>query len=316
VIYLCCEDDEEEVNRRVVDMARGMSVDVSQLTDLMIVPLAEEDAVLAAAEERSNVLTTTLLYDQIAKWAKELRPVLIILDTLADGYAASENNRMLAKQFVKAIRKLVVPYGGTGMLLAHPSLTGMANGTGASGTTGWNNSVRWRLYMTRVVNEEGQEPDRTKRLIKVVKTNYGEDGLEILLHRADGYYVMETPNATGGPLATEYKANRVFLELLDAFTKRGEVVSNAKGATNFAPKLFAQSGGSEGFTRTQFASTMRRLLDTNQIEVGEVGKTSQRKARFGLRRVVAPPPDEAAEVQNKTSMSDQDIEGKKQRRKR
>jgi hypothetical protein len=40
------------------------------------------------------------------------------------------------------------------MLLSHPSLTGINSGTGLSGTTGWHNSVRARMYFVR------PKPDR------------------------------------------------------------------------------------------------------------------------------------------------------------
>ena len=61
------------------------------------------------------------------------------------------------------------------MLLAHPSLTGMNTGTGTSGSTAWNNSVRSRLYLDRV-RESGIEPDPDARVLRTMKSNYGPVG--------------------------------------------------------------------------------------------------------------------------------------------
>ena len=77
-------------------------------------------------------------------------------------YPANENDRAKVRQFVGILRGLALRQRCAVMLLGHPSLTGLNTGTGTSGSTAWNNSVRSRLYLERIVRD-GYEPDPDKR---------------------------------------------------------------------------------------------------------------------------------------------------------
>ncbi len=69
------------------------------------------------------------------------------------------------------LRDLAIDHDCAVLLLSHPSLTGLNSGTGTSGSTAWNNSVRSRLYL------QATSPDT--RTLKVVKANHGKVGDEI-----------------------------------------------------------------------------------------------------------------------------------------
>jgi hypothetical protein len=142
-VVLCCEDDEDEVHRRLGDICAMMQIDIADLADLHIVPLIDaESSILGFAQGNSNVLQITELYNQVAELCRDVLPELLICDTLSDVFAGNENDRMLAKQFGKLVGGLVRPHGGTGLVLAHPSVDGMRSGRGTSGSTGWNNTFR------------------------------------------------------------------------------------------------------------------------------------------------------------------------------
>ena len=51
-------------------------------------------------------------------------------------------SRTQAKQFVGMLRGIALRFDCVVMMLAHPSLTGINSGSGASGSTAWSNSVR------------------------------------------------------------------------------------------------------------------------------------------------------------------------------
>ncbi|WP_369675560.1 AAA family ATPase, partial [Enterococcus faecium] len=93
------------------------------------------------------------------------RPALVGLDTLADLHSGQENDRTTARQFIGLLRGLAIRHGCAVVLLAHPSLTGMASGSGLSGSTAWNASVRSRLYLERVV-QDGYEADPDRRVLR------------------------------------------------------------------------------------------------------------------------------------------------------
>src|SRR6266851_8292424 len=78
VVYVCCEDDEAEVHRRLENICREMGVDMAALSDFHIVPLADEESVLAGSDGRSSVLATTPLYAQLLELTKDVKPQLLI----------------------------------------------------------------------------------------------------------------------------------------------------------------------------------------------------------------------------------------------
>jgi RecA-family ATPase len=281
VIYLCCEDDEDEVHRRLAAICRFLQIDLATLGDLFIVPLADEDAVLAATDGRSSVLTTTYRYEQVVELAQRVRPALVIGDTLADILAATENDRMIAKQFVRKMRPLAVPYGGTFLVLAHPSLSGINTGRGTSGSTGWRNTFRWDGYLRKVLDENGREPDPSNRVLSVMKANYGPQDGEIPLRYVQGCYMVDTTRLTGGgdPLATAAKAERVFLELLKKYIGQNRHVSTSEGKS-YAPFVFAADAAKEGVNKAALKAAMERLLDAKKIENAPHGAPSKKMFRL------------------------------------
>lgn len=142
-----------------------------------------------------------------------IKPVHVVYDTHADLFGGNENARTQAQQFVSQLRGLALETGSTALLLAHPSLSGMASGSGTSGSTAWSNNVRSRLYLDRV-RDDGIEVDPDARVLRTMKANYGPVGGEIRLRWHDG--VFTTGDANGVEEATTSTRHRhteaVFLD--------------------------------------------------------------------------------------------------------
>jgi hypothetical protein len=102
-----------------------------------------------------------------------------MLDNLADVYAGDENHRSAVKHFIGLLRKLAIRHDCVIVLLAHPSLAGIASGSGLSGSTAWNNSARSRLYLRRDLDSSGHEVDKAVRVLETMKANYGPAGATI-----------------------------------------------------------------------------------------------------------------------------------------
>ena len=156
VIYLSAEDDNDELHRRVDDILRAEGRDYDDLSGLTLRSLAGEDALLAI--ESGVALMQTELFKELDARAVDEAPALIVVDTLADVYPANENDRAKVRQFVGILRGLALKRNCAVLMLAHPSLTGLNSGTGTSGSTAWNNSVRSRLYLSRIT-DNGFEAD-------------------------------------------------------------------------------------------------------------------------------------------------------------
>jgi AAA domain-containing protein len=280
VVYVCCEDDEDEVHRRLENICREMRVDIKALVDFHIVPLADEDSVLAAADGRSSVLTATPLFNQLVELTGDVKPRLLIGDTLNDIFAGSEIDRMQAKQFIKLMRGLVIPHGGTGLILAHPSVDGMRSGSGTSGSTGWNNSFRWRGYLDKVLDESGREIDITRRVLKTKKLNYGPQGGEIELQYYNGCYRTFESGPMVDPMYKQHRADRVFLDLLRKGTAQNNHVSTQTNSPLYAPKIFKVGADKQGVKFAELKDAMGRLLDTGKIENAPYGARSRNQFRL------------------------------------
>ena len=104
----------------------------------------------------------------------------------------------------------------------------MSSGVGTSGPTAWSNSVRSRLYLERIRGDDEREIDPDFRVLRVKKANYGPVGIEHRLQWRDGAFILDGPGAVGGfdKRAANARAERVFLDLLEAFAALGRDVSS------------------------------------------------------------------------------------------
>lgn len=269
-IYLTAEDDDDELHRRLDDITRAGGLTFEDLDGLTLRSLAGEDALLAVESQLS--LIETALFNELDQRAAEDNPVLIVIDTLADVYPANENDRAKVRQFVGILRGLSLKRRCAVVLLGHPSLTGMSSGTGASGSTAWNNSVRSRLYLSRIA-QDGYEPDPDARILETKKANYGRVGGQIAMRWRDGVFHPEAEPEGLDKMAAGAKAERVFLKLLRKFTEEGRRVSHT--GPKPASVQFAEHPDRESVTKKGFTVAMNALFGRGAIEVRKEGPPSR-----------------------------------------
>jgi RecA-family ATPase len=288
VEFLSAEDSRDELHRRLVDICKATGVSLAALTALHITSLVDADASLA--REGGDVLAETPLYRKVDRILAETRPRLLVLDTLADVFGGNEVVRVQARRFIGMLRRLCLQYDCAIVVLAHPSLSGMDKGT--SGSTGWNNSMRSRLFFSRVHDTDGSEMDEDARVLRVGKLNYGRTGLEIPMRWKAGVFVEEGGAAGPDPLSQQWKAERVFLEMLDRANGQNVRVSASSNAGNYAPKAFARDALRHGVKKRDLVEAMQRLLDSRKIEnapYGSPARMSYQLQRTHLPDVPAPP---------------------------
>jgi RecA-family ATPase len=271
-LFLSAEDDDDELHRRLEDILSSEGRDYDDVAGLTLRSLAGEDALLAV--ESQLALMETELFNALERRAANDMPGLIVIDTLADVYPANENDRAKVRQFIGILRGLALRQRCAVMLLGHPSLTGLNSGSGTSGSTAWHNSVRSRLYMSRIV-QDGYEPDTRKRVLSVKKQNYGETGAEFSMTWQSGVFIPDVVETGLDRLAASAKAERVFLKLLRLFTDQGRRVNHA-GGPNYAPKLFGEHPAAEGMTKRVFKTAMESLLHAEKIRIEAEGPASRR----------------------------------------
>jgi RecA-family ATPase len=272
-LFMSAEDDHDELHRRLDDVLRAAGRGYGDVAGLTIRSLAGENALLAS--ESPFALVETELFRELEARADDDKPDLIVIDTLADVYPANENDRAKVRQFVGILRGLAIRHRCAVMLLGHPSLTGLSDGSGRSGSTAWHNSVRARLYLSRVL-QDGYEADSRKRVLSTKKQNYGATGGEIAMTWQDGVFVPDGAETGLDRMAGAAKAERVFLRLLRLLSGQGRKV-NTTGGQTYAPNVFAAHPDSEGLTKRALKAAMESLLQKGVIRMAEDGPASKRR---------------------------------------
>jgi RecA-family ATPase len=279
VIFLSAEDDEDELQRRTFDILDHVQRRFEDLEALTVRSVAGEDALLAI--EGQLKLLKSELFNELESRAGDEAPALIVIDTLADVYPANENDRAKVRQFVGILRSLAIKRDCAVMLLGHPSLTGLNSGSGTSGSTAWNNSVRSRLYFKRIMDGD-YEPDVDQRILESMKSNYGRKGEETLLRWQRGVFTVHSGSASGSDaMMLLAKAERVFLSILDDMTRQGRYVSSSPCPT-YAPGQFASHPKAEGCTKRALKAAMDALFDRGLIVNVTHGKGAKARTHIAL----------------------------------
>ena len=276
-LYVGAEDEAEEFHRRLLDIAKSHGRTLADLADFRLLPLADRDALLSVPDRTGNMQATPLL-GQIAEFAGEFRPRLVVLDTAADLFGGDEIKRGQVRQFIALLRKLAIDLDCAVVLLAHPSVAGMMSGSGSSGSTAWNNSVRSRLYLTR---PEAKDADSDLRILKTMKANYGTTGGEIRLRWKDGAFVLDDGKPQLGSQLLAAKAERVFKDVLSLFNRTGQNVSDVTG-TSYAPAKMAKHPAAEGMSKKALADAMQRLIDSGEVRIVMEEPPSRQRKRLIL----------------------------------
>jgi RecA-family ATPase len=278
VIYLSCEDDDDEVRRRLEEITIHYGVKRSDLKQLHVISLAGKDGVLGRSD-RSERICATPLFEQLRREVLSIRPRLIVIDTVADVFAGRENDRSQTRQFITLLRGLAIKTGAAMVLASHPSLTGIASDTGLSGSTAWHNSVRARMYFKTAPEVD----DNDLRVLEVKKNNYGPASETIVLRWRNGVYVPEPRAGSLEQLAAEAKIDNLFLDLLRRSTKQGRNVSD-KAGTSYSPAIFAQEAEAKKakVSKKQMAEAMTRLFAAGRIRVLTEGSPTHRRSRLAF----------------------------------
>ena len=212
VIYLNAEDDERELHFRLDAIRAHLGTTFAALKDLHLVPLAGEDALLGAPD-RAGIIQPTPLFERVREPPPRCKPVLIALDTAADMFGGNENDRSQVRQFIGLLRGLAIAANAGVLLASHPSLSGINTDSGLSGSTGWHNSVRSRLYFKAAKAADGEKPNPDLRELEVRKNNYGPSGEVIRMRWQNGVFVPVSAPSSLEKMAAERDAEDVFLRL-------------------------------------------------------------------------------------------------------
>ena len=276
VLVFSAEEKLKEMHRRMFNVLerRGLSFGALLRGRLHFI-CDHTDPVLGAVSRSTNVVQPTMSLLRLEKTVELIRPALVIVENAADVYGGNENDRPNVTRFVRSLLgRLTVPCESTVMLIQHPSLSGLNDGTGRSGSTGWNNAGRWRNNFTAI-----KDDDNNLRQLEIIKNNYGPVGEKVRLRWERGVFVPEVSASAPQQFAAQNKVDRLFIQLLEERNAQGRWVTPSK-ASGSAPKELAAMTGAEGTTPEAFAKAMERLIAANRIIVETYGPQSKQRQRL------------------------------------
>lgn len=264
VVLVSAEEPEREVRRRLWLHSSHDGYSLADLADLhQWFPDKTNDAVLAVPDRFTGIMRPTRLMHSIAAAIENASPVLVVVDNVAATFAGNQNDRVMVRSYVNLWRTIAHgPTRPSVLLLDHPSLSGLTNGTGRGGSMDWRNAVRSALYLRPA--EDKAEADRGVRILETAKSNYGPAGNPLRLCWSDGGLQLEHAPSSLHRLAKDSECEETFLRLLDERNAQGRPVSDKSGK-NYAPAIFASNASSGGFTRQAFAGAMERLFKAKKI---------------------------------------------------
>jgi RecA-family ATPase len=279
--YLGAEDDENEIHIRFYDIAAHYGVTFKQLIagGLHVLCKLGEDATLCAVGKNGRV-ETTAFYRQLYEAAGDIKPRNISIDTLSRAFAGNEIDRVQVYAFAMHMQALAMVAGGSVTVLSHPSLQGIASGSGLSGSTAWHGAFRFRQYLTTPRSDD-DEQDKDLRELRFMKNQYGPSGETIMLRYQRGLFLPVAAPGSLERLAADQATDDLFLELLAKFEAQGRNVSHHKTANTYAPTMFIKDPKAKapGMRKT-LASAMDRLFEAKRIRVETYGRPSNPHTRL------------------------------------
>jgi RecA-family ATPase len=186
-LFLACEDDADELWRRLYDISRAMDVELADLGENMLLrPRVGQQNALIEFERYTGKAEATNLYTRLLTRARAFGATYVVIDTATQTFAGNQNNETQVSAYINQLRRLAISIQGVVILTKHPSVSGLQSGSGLSGNVAWNNSVRSRLYFRKT---------KAGREIAGVKNNYGQLIDPIPLKWERGLFVIDRPVA-------------------------------------------------------------------------------------------------------------------------
>jgi RecA-family ATPase len=295
VVVVNCEDEGSELLRRLQPVVKHCRTTYAAIApDLHVFPQVEaldNPTGPLLARMRNGVLHPTALYEQLLETVRAVRPVCTVVDNVADVFGGNEIDRTQVRQFVSLMRRVAIIADGYVILSAHPSVTGMANKSGLSGSTQWHNSVRARAYLRGPHDKEKPDenaPDSDIRILEFMKSNYSALAEQVELTWDNGLYVPAPSRAEQEDEKQRDAADKLFLLLLDQAIEHGANVSGNPASRNYAPRMFAKHRAAmqSKFGERSFADALSRLIERSQICAEPYGPPSDRTKRLIRRRLL------------------------------
>lgn len=277
-LVVSCEDDGDELHRRQIAINAAMDIDMEDIDGQFVWDRTGQENFLATYDLSGDVGATTDFYELLLAKCRSNGVQFVVIDTAADVFGGNENIRAHVNHFLKAVLgRLAKAIDGSVLLLAHPSVTGMATKSGLSGSTAWNAAVRSRLYLTRPETEPEEDADQDIRILERTKANYARAGDHLSVKWEEGAFVLDAPAFGLVASINRNRAEQAFLECLRALSRQNRDVSESRQSGNYAPRKMIDLPPAKGLTTTDLEKAMRSLFAQGAITMTDYGRGKRSK---------------------------------------
>lgn len=279
VLYLAAEDDIDELHRRQHDINEGLGIDFGDLEEqLWFRTLKGEDALLAVSDGKGRGLKATSTYDNLRTFCTTKGIQLVIVDTVADTFGGLEIDRQHVTRYVRLLETIARETGGAVIILAHPGVSGLASGSGISGSTAWRNAVRSVIYMRRPTDDEATGPEaRDLRIVERLKGNFAPAGAELRLTYWRGQFGLADKSTGAGKAIDTIGAEVKVLAALRRATQQGRLLTFSRTSITYAPKILRTYREVEGLKPHHIERAITSMLERGEIREAFVGRPSHGK---------------------------------------
>lgn len=278
-IGLFCEDRENQLHERQSRINDHYKLSYADVADVNYMPRVGQDNALVQVSY--DKIEPTPFYHDFRECVLDTQAKLIVIDTAADTFMGNENIRTQVRFYVQMLNGLANDAKGAVLLLVHPSISGLASGSGTSGSTAWSNSVRSRWYLEKHQAQEDEEPDPNLRILSQKKSNYSAVkslGQELIWEEG----VFDLKLDQGGFIRKLEISNlsKKCLEVIEHYHSQNINLSIYENAKTYAPKMIKQKmGGGHPYDDIKLA--FNQLLDNKSIVNAPFGPPSR-----GMSRIV------------------------------
>lgn len=269
VLFLSCEEPESNIRDRIERICKHRCIDPHAVDNLHL-HFPDLDATWLVTTDRAGKVTKTALFAQVEAWIAVHRPRLVVIDSIAAVFDGEAIARRQVRSFLAMLRKVAREYDTAIVLLDHPSVRGMSDGSGTANSVDWRNSVRSMLHLS-----DPDKDDADVRTLEVKKSNYGKSGEKVKLRWNGLTFATE---AAGAPspyrAAAERDVDELFLRLLDKHNAQGRPVRPNRGR-GYAPAELADDPEAGGVAASALKAAMDRLYDAEKIKTVTTGPKSR-----------------------------------------
>jgi RecA-family ATPase len=286
VLGFMAEDDNDELWRRQIRINEWAACDMADVdANLLLHGRVGMDNTFVVYPS-TGVPSIQPFHERVRKAALIYKPVVIILDPIAQIFGGDENNRFQVTHFVNVMTGLAREFNCAVLMPGHPA---KSEDSEYSGNTAWNATVRSRLLLQRRKGSDDGE-----LLLSRVKSNYAQpDSLSLRWVNGVLRPTAEQFMSYGDRLDVQMRmgaAKQAFLDALDRLTGNGRNVSDSTRAGNYAPKVMIEAGFVDGFTKGELATAMNGLFAEFAIKANEpFGRGPDRHKLKGIAKAQVTP---------------------------